>query len=45
MAHPAISERGDFGVDAVIGDKFFQVKVGVSGLRSVREGFMPLAYW
>ena len=45
MARPAVSERGDFGVDAVIGDQFFQVKAGVSGLRSVREGFIPLAYW
>ena len=31
-------------VDAVVGDKLIEVKIGVAGLRSVRLGLMQLAY-
>jgi hypothetical protein len=44
MAQASASEGHDLGVDAVVGDKLIEVKVGVAGLRSVRMGLMQLAY-
>src|SRR5580658_11184356 len=34
----------DLGVDAEVGHRLIEVKIGVSGLRSVRLGLMQLAY-
>ena len=41
-SHPPIDH--DPGVDAVVGRRLIEVKMGVSALRSVRNGLMELAY-
>ena len=42
--HADSQKPRDLGIDAEVGHRLIEVKIGVSGLRSVRLGLMQLAY-